>query len=160
MATHSVQTTANKLPFEIRHAISAFNNETQQAIVITLLNEGSLRFSELRDFLSDEDKQLHNQTLTNALDDLQEAGLVNKRVADADTDELISYYEVTEYGERFVDRLLETLGSVDSFDQRKSRYESVDNLHQGDGSTVTVEMPLGAGSQQSNEPPTAPGQER
>ncbi|KTG11387.1 hypothetical protein AUR64_03790 [Haloprofundus marisrubri] len=141
MTTQAVHNTAGKLPFEISAAINAFNNETRQAVIITLLNKDALRFSELRDSLSDEDNRLHNQTLTNALEALQEGGLINKRVADTESEQVRSYYEVSEYGERFVHHLLNSLGSVDDF-RPQAQYERVENMrHQAEGS-VAIEAPV------------------
>ena len=160
MPTQTVHHIARKLPFEIRDAVSAFDNDTRQAIMIALLNEGPLRFSELRDHLSDDDEQLHNQTLTNALEALQDGGLVNKRVANSDDERIQSYYEVSEYGERFVDHLLDTLGSVDDFDRRQPQYEPVENIQHGDGGSVVIEAPVDLGIQQErrDEPASTPGQ--
>ncbi|WP_254547208.1 winged helix-turn-helix transcriptional regulator [Halomarina pelagica] len=155
MTTHTVRNTADKLPFEIRAAVSAFDNGTRQAIMITLLNEGKLRFSELRDSLSDEDEQLHNQTLTNALEALQEGGLVDKRVADTAGEQVRSYYEVSEYGERFVDCLLNSLGSVDSFTPR-FHYEQVENIHNQEYGPVAVEAPVDLGLSRSEDDEPAP----
>lgn len=127
--TQVVEETASKVPTEIQAAIDAFNGETEQAIIVVLLNEGELAFSELKTELSTEDDELHNQTLTDSLRALQRGGLINKRTIGDESPRFSSYYEVSEYGERFVDRLLETLGSVDSFTRSDPEYERVDNIH-------------------------------
>lgn len=154
--TQKIEEIANKLPFEIRNAVSAIDNNTRQAIIIALLNEGTLRFSELKHKLSDEDQALHNQTLTNALEKLQDGGLVNKRVADTDGEEFKSHYEVSEYGERFVDCLLNSLGSVDDFERNRPRYQRVENIHQDNGGTVAIEKPVDLGSQHVERDETTP----
>lgn len=146
--TNAVQQTAAKLPFEITEAISAFDNETRQAVVITLLNEGQLRFSELRERLSDEDTRLHNQTLTNSLEKLQAGGLINKRIAELEGETPTPYYEVSEYGERFVDCLLNSLGAVNDPGQHQPRYERVEHIHHGDGE-VAIEGPVDLGTPES-----------
>lgn len=148
--TQKVQNIANKLPFEIQNAITAFDKDTRQAIIITLLNEGDLRFSELKEKLSDPDQAIHNQTLTNALEKLQKGGLINKRVADTEGGDIKSYYEVSEYGERFVDCLLNSLGSVDDFEPQEPRYQNVENMHQSNGEPVAIETPVNIDSQQSD----------
>lgn len=124
---------AERMPLEIRAALDAFDTETKQAIVITLLDESTLAFSELKRQLSTEDDQLHNQTLTNALRDLQRGGLINKRAPNEEDSEFDAYYEVSEYGERFVHCLLESLGSVDSFEKSKAEYTPVEHIHSQDG---------------------------
>ena len=140
--TKQVHNIANKLPFEIRDAISAFDKDTRQAIVITLLNEGSMRFSELQTALSDDTETVHNQTLTNALEKLQRGGLINKKVADTDNGEFKPYYEVSEYGERFVDCLLNSLGSVDDFEPQQPQYQRVENIQQSNGEPIAIEKPV------------------
>lgn len=158
--TKKVQNTANKLPFEIRDAISAFDKDTRQAIVITLLNEGSMRFSELQAELSDGTETLHNQTLTNALEKLQRGGLINKKVADTEDKELKSYYEVSEYGERFVDCLLNSLGSVDDFEPQQPQYQRVENIHQSDGEPIAIERPVSLDTDLSDHEDTPPNPPR
>lgn len=133
-----VTETAERIPTEIRAAISGFDNETTQAVVVTLIDEEALAFSEIQDHLSTDDDELHSQTLTNALRDLQRGELVNKRAATDDGNRISSYYEVTEYGERFVDCLLKSLGSVDSFEERA--YESVEHYRtQSQGESIRIE---------------------
>lgn len=134
MADESASRKAEQIPFEIRRAIDAFGGEREQAIVVTLIDEGPLSFSELNDELGG----LHNQTLTNALKNLRRGALVRKRATDSMESRYDAYYEVSEYGERFVNCLLESLGSVDSFDQAPPEYESVDHLR-SDGEAVLVE---------------------
>jgi DNA-binding HxlR family transcriptional regulator len=134
MTEQSVSQKAEQIPFEIRRAIEGFDSEREQAIVVTLIDEGPLSFSELQAELGD----LHNQKLTNALKKLRQGALVRKRATDAMESKYDAYYEVSEYGERFVDCLLESLGSVDSFDEAAPEYESVDHLRRG-GEAVLVE---------------------
>jgi DNA-binding HxlR family transcriptional regulator len=154
MSTSTVRQMAQKLPFEIRDAVNAFGSDTQQAIVILLLNEDRMRFSDIRDRLSDDEQTLHQQTLTNALNGLQDGGLVNKRIAGMEGKQFKSYYEVSEYGERFVDCLLNSLGSVDNIYQRQHHYEPVENIYTSEGGPVTVEVPVSYSVEEYNE--TAP----
>lgn len=134
MSDELISQKAEQIPFEIRRAVEGFDGEREQAIVVTLIDEGPLSFSELQDELGD----LHNQKLTNALKKLRQGALVRKRATDAMESKYDAYYEVSEYGERFVNCLLESLGSVDSFDEAAPEYESVDHLR-SDGEAVLVE---------------------
>lgn len=117
---------AEMFPYEIRAAVDAFAGERQQALLATLLEEGPLSFSDLQRAVveSDSGDELHQYKLSQALDPLQEAGLVAKRANDgAVSDRFDAYYEVTEYGSRFVHCLLESLGSVDSFEPSEQAVE-------------------------------------
>lgn len=118
------------IPPEIRRGVEAFSGETEQAVVVTLLDadEGKLAFSELQSALAPAGEEIHSQTLTNALDVLHRAGLVNKRADTAEGTRFGAYYEVSEYGERFVDGLLRSLGTVDATGPR-SDFEEVDHIH-------------------------------
>lgn len=134
MTDDPISQKAEQIPFEIRRAIDGLEGERQQAIVVTLIDEGPLSFSELNDELGG----LHNQKLTNALKQLRQGALVRKRATDSMESQYDAYYEVSEYGERFVNCLLESLGSVDSSEPASPEYESVDHLRSG-GEAVLVE---------------------
>lgn len=121
MPDEIVESRAKIFPTEIREAVGAFENDNSQAIIATLLEEGPQSFSQLRDDLG-----VHQQTLTNSLNSLRDSGLIRKRLADSDEGEYESYYEVSEFGSRFVDCLLNSLGSVDSF-QQDPPFRPVDN---------------------------------
>jgi len=117
---------AEMFPYEIRVAVDAFAGERQQALVATLLEEGPLSFSELQSAMGgpEEGEEMHQYTLSQALDPLQEAGLVAKRSNDGTvSDRYDAYYEITEYGSRFAHCLLESLGSVDSFEWSEQAVE-------------------------------------
>lgn len=121
----TVSERAELFPYEIRVAVDAFASERQQALVATLLEDGPLSFSELQHAMGGpEDEEMHQYKLSQALDPLQEAGLVAKRSNDGTvSDRYDAYYEVTEYGSRFVHCLLESLGSVDSFEPSEQAVE-------------------------------------
>lgn len=122
-----VEEQAGMIPFEIRNAIEALAGTREQAIVVTLLEEDRLAFSELEETLD-----LHSQQLTNAIDALLEGGVVRKRSSEDPTERYQAHYEVTEYGERFVDCLLGTLGTVDSGERPDVRRQQIDHIHDAD----------------------------
>ncbi|QCC49473.1 winged helix-turn-helix domain-containing protein [Halobellus limi] len=109
-------------PLEIRQAIDALSQKHGKAVIATLLEEGPQSFTELKQRLD-----LTSSQTTNALDALTVAGLVRKRTAVGDDGPYDSYYTVSEFGSRFVHHLLESLGSVDSFDGQRDQFEPVDN---------------------------------
>lgn len=121
------------IPHEIRRGVDAFSGENEQAIMVTLLNEQQLTFSDLQ-----RETELHSQSLTNALKKLRRAGLIRKR-SDGDFEKERAHYEASEYGERFVDCLLNSLGSVDGFEGHENRFEVVDHIHSPGPDNVLVE---------------------
>lgn len=111
--TESIERYANKFPNEISRAIDGLEGETRRAVFVLLYDEERLAFAEIKEELSDEEEELHQQTLTNALNDLISGGLVEKRVLEADEEtRFSSYYSVTEYGNRFLNSLFDSLGDV------------------------------------------------
>jgi DNA-binding HxlR family transcriptional regulator len=128
-----VEQRAERIPFEIRDAISAFDGKTEQALVVTLVDE-QLAFSEI-----EEELNLHSQQLTNAIDNLLSGGLIRKRSTDDPSSQYQAYYEVTEYGERFLDCLLSTLGTVDSGRRPEARLQQIRHIH-NTGTDTPVEI--------------------
>lgn len=117
--TQTVKEYSEEFPFEIRAGIEGIDGETEQAIMVLLMNEGALAFSEIKEMLSDSDEDLHPTTLSNALESLKDGGLINKRVDEADPESgLSSYYSVSEYGHRFVNSLFDSLGRADGLKGR------------------------------------------
>lgn len=118
-ATESIREYSEKFPWEIRDAIEGIEGETEQAVMALLMNEEPLAFTEIQEKLSDEEKELHQQTLSNALSNLTSGGLIRKKIKDINPGEdhpetsFSSYYSVSEYGDRFVHSLFDSLGSVD-----------------------------------------------
>lgn len=98
---------AARFPDEIRRAIEGLDGANRQAVVVALTNEGRLAFSELRDELD-----LHQQSLSNALDALVRGGLVRQR-ASGDDSPYPAYYEVSGFGQRFVESTFRSLGHAE-----------------------------------------------
>ena len=118
--TQTVKEYSEGFPIEIRAGVEGIDGETEQAIMVLLMNEGSLAFSEIKEKLSDPDEELHPTTLSNALESLKAGGLINKRVDEADPESgLSSYYSVSEYGRRFVNSLFDSLGRAEGVKGRK-----------------------------------------
>jgi DNA-binding HxlR family transcriptional regulator len=115
--TNSVKEYSNRFPWEIQSAINGIDGDTERAIIALLFDENKLPFTELQEELGDEEP-LHPQTLSNSLSKLRKGGLIEKRILDSDLDDehpedtFSSYYEISEYGERFVEALFASLGDV------------------------------------------------
>jgi len=111
--TQSVETFAAKFPEEISRAIDGLSGETERAVFVLLYDEEPLAFTQIKTRLSDEEEELHQTTLSNALSKLKKGGLVQKRVRDVDEEtQFTSYYSVTEYGKRFLNSLFDSLGTA------------------------------------------------
>jgi DNA-binding HxlR family transcriptional regulator len=115
--TNSVKEYSNRFPWEIQSAIDGIDGDTERAVIALLFDEDKLSFTEIQEELGDEDP-LHPQTLSNSLSKLKKGGLIEKRILDSDLDDehpeeiFSSYYEISEYGERFVEALFASLGDV------------------------------------------------
>ncbi|WP_155118380.1 hypothetical protein [Halorubrum sp. BV1] len=112
MTTTAIQRYSEKFPEEISKAIDGLGGDTERAVVIVLFNQGDLAFTELREELGD-DEPLHPETLSNALSNLKSGGLIRKRALEnGEEDPFSSYYTLSEYGERFIYSLFDSLGSL------------------------------------------------
>lgn len=110
--TEAVQQHASRIPEEIARALDGLQSDEERAVFVLLFEQPGLSFTELQEELGDED-QLHPTTLSNALDDLKAGGLIRKRMGDADEETgFTSSYFISEYGERFINSLFDSLGDV------------------------------------------------
>lgn len=112
MTTESIRELSNRFPVEIVAALDGVRNATNRAIFVLLFDEDRLAFTELQKKLGDDDK-LHPTTLNQALDEMQKAGLIRQRLIEDSEEPFSSYYEVTEYGERLINVLFQSLGEVE-----------------------------------------------
>jgi DNA-binding HxlR family transcriptional regulator len=93
-----------KVPKEARLANDALSgqNEIRWAVVSALIEKGALPFSELESVL-----EIHQQRLSNALDELQVGGLIKKRTIKNTGDKYAGYYDITEFGKNILDGFYE-----------------------------------------------------
>lgn len=96
---------ASQMPLEIRLAVDGLSghNNTGYAVVMLLSEESQLRFEELREKLD-----VHRQTLTNTLDDLQHGGLVKKRAGERIGDQSTGAYELSDFGDQLLNGLYQS----------------------------------------------------
>jgi DNA-binding HxlR family transcriptional regulator len=136
----SVEEYASKFPEEISRAIDGLSGETERAVFVLLYDEGPLAFTEIKEELSDDEDELHQTTLSNALSDLRNGGLIQKQVKEADEEtQFSSYYSLSEYGDRFLNSLLDTLGNAQGPAGRRRPIVEVD-LDRGNLYDATREM--------------------
>jgi DNA-binding HxlR family transcriptional regulator len=89
-------------PKKSRMAINALGgqNGKRYAIVTLLMDKKSLSYNEIKSKLN-----LASQSLSNALDDLQRGGVVEKRVGEKIGDQSTGNYTITSYGERLIQNI-------------------------------------------------------
>jgi DNA-binding HxlR family transcriptional regulator len=124
-----VEKLADRIPSEIREGISGIDGDVQYAIVVLLAENQTMAFSELREMLD-----VHQQTLSNALDTLQNGSIVTKREKGNLNDRYRADYVLTSFGERFLVKLFESLGTSTGIVIPHKNYEEHDNI---DGAVIS-----------------------
>lgn len=117
-----VKELASKIPTEIRRAVRGVNGDLQYAIVVLLSGHDGMAFSELKSALD-----THQQTLSNALDDLQNASIIRKHEKDL-SERYAADYRLTSFGEQFFVKLFESLGSGEGELVVEDHYIEADNI--------------------------------
>lgn len=132
---------ADRIPAEIKRAIAGIDGEKQYAIVVLLIKEDRLSFTEIK-----EELDLHQQQLSNSLDKLQDGSLVIRREVGNMDDRYQAIYQVTKYGKRFLDKLYATLESDSGM--KNEHMGTLQNLPQGN---VGGSVPQVSNSQASHQ---------
>lgn len=93
---------ASRIPKEVRMAVDSLSgqNDLRYAIIMVLIEHNDLQFSELQDRLG-----VHQQTLTNALQDMRVGGLIEKKPGEKIGDQTTGAYTQTVFGDRIVKSL-------------------------------------------------------
>lgn len=93
---------ADKFPKKLRLAVDGLSgkNEAGFAVMMLLIEEKSLSFTKISERLD-----LHPQTLSNTLDELQKGGLIRKEVGERIGDQSTGEYIITTFGERLLDSI-------------------------------------------------------
>ncbi|WP_390210916.1 winged helix-turn-helix transcriptional regulator [Halobaculum lipolyticum] len=91
---------ARKVPKEIRLAVEGLHgqNDLRFAVIIALLEGDNMKFTDLKETL-----EVHQQTLSNALDGLQTAGIIKKEADGMVGGQQTGQYVTTEYGKQILD---------------------------------------------------------
>lgn len=98
--TETYRQYANKIPKEIRLAVEGMQgqNELRFAIIVALLEEEELSFTDLKETLN-----IHQQRLSTALDSLQTGGIVKKEADGVVGGQQTGEYQTTEFGRQILD---------------------------------------------------------
>jgi len=116
---------ASKFPKELKLAIDGLSgqNEVGYAIVMLLVEEEALKFTEISEMLD-----LHPQTVSDALDDLQRGGLIEKKAGERIGDQSTGPYVLTTFGNRVLDSLYEATNPDANIHTRKALSEVIQTL--------------------------------
>lgn len=118
-----------QIPVEIRQATEALGGANERAALVLLIKEDGLPFSELK-----EELQLHQQSLTNALNNLQDGALVACH-EEIEADEYSTNYKATKFGKRLLDCLYGSLEMDRVVGRPKTNYDQIagmENTREGD----------------------------
>ncbi|WP_168215864.1 winged helix-turn-helix domain-containing protein [Halorussus ruber] len=111
-----VEKYSGRIPDEIKRAIDAINGDVQYAIVVLLIKEEGLAFTQLQ-----EELDVHQNTLSRNLDRLMDGGLLDREEFGEHSEKYKAKYTITSFGKRFIDHLFE---SIDPTWQRQSVYSN------------------------------------
>lgn len=116
---------ASKIPKEVRLAIDGLSgqNEMRYAVMMLLVEEGGLKFSQMKRQLD-----LHPQQLANALDSLERGGLVKKEPGERIGDQSTGQYEITTFGDRILDGLYEASKPGTPIEENITRNELIEAI--------------------------------
>jgi predicted transcriptional regulator len=99
-----IEAYANEVPEEIRHAIRGLDSDYRTAIFVALYKHGELSFSELQKTL-----EMDKAMLNYHLGILVESALVHHYYEHELGTETYSFYNVTSYGQSFLETLVQFL---------------------------------------------------
>jgi DNA-binding HxlR family transcriptional regulator len=118
---------ARKFPQEVRLAIEGLSgqNELGYAIMMLLVEEGSVQFKQIKNELD-----VHPQSLTNAIGDLEKGGLVEKRAGDQIGSQTTGEYVITNFGDRVLDSLYKASQPEVEIETERSLSKVLENLPQ------------------------------
>jgi DNA-binding HxlR family transcriptional regulator len=95
---------ASSVPVDIRRATEALAGDERFAIVVALVENDGLSFAELEGVLD-----IHQQTLSTALDAMQDGAIVARKEIVRPECQYRTQYEVTEFGRRVIDSLYDAI---------------------------------------------------
>lgn len=106
---------ADRIPVEVREAAKSLSSDNHFAVLSLLIQDEGLAFNQIRNEFED----LHQQSLSNILSQLQEGGFVIRKDIVTDLSDYSTQYEVTSLGERVLESLL------DAFEPRERNFAVV-----------------------------------
>jgi len=98
---------ANEMPYELRRAMEALNDDTRLAVFFVLLKYGELPFSQIMTEL--EIPPEYSSKLTYHIKKLQKSALVKNEYIKKEGVNSYSFYNLTEFGEELLNSLIDTI---------------------------------------------------
>jgi len=90
-----------EIPGDLRRALNALSDSKTRGLVVLLLKEGELSFTQIKELT-----ETHQQTLTDGLNKLQNGGIIVRDEV-VDSDNYYAKYRPTSFGKRILDGLFE-----------------------------------------------------
>ena len=98
---------ADELPSELKRAVEALDDDLRQAIFFVLLKNGELSFTQIMTELKIPRKD--SSILSHHLKILEKGALIKNKYAKKDGVDSHSFYDLTDFGEDILDKLMDTL---------------------------------------------------
>lgn len=98
---------ANEMPFELRRAVDALNDDIRLAIFFVLLKYGEMPFSQIMKELEIPSK--YSSKLTYHIKKLEKGALIKNEYTKKEGIDSYSFYDVTEFGDDLLKGLIDTI---------------------------------------------------
>ncbi len=116
LTTKQIKQYAEEMPIELRRSIEALSDEVRLGIFFVLFKYGEMSFSEIRNKLEIPTK--NSGYLAYHLKKLEKSALIRNDYSKKSGVTSHSFYDVTEFGERFIEGLMKSI-EIDQSIQEK-----------------------------------------
>jgi len=106
-ANEKIKEYANELPYELRRAMDALDDDIRLAIFFVLLKYGELPFSQIMKEL--EIPSEYSSKLTYHIKKLQKGAIIKNEYVKKEGIDNYSFYDITEFGEGLLNNLMNTI---------------------------------------------------
>lgn len=106
-ANKKIKKYANEMPYELRRAMDALDDDIRLAIFFVLLKYGELPFSQIMKEL--EIPSEYSSKLTYHIKKLQKGAIVKNEYVKKEGTDSYSFYDITEFGQRLLYNLMNTI---------------------------------------------------
>lgn len=106
-ANEKIKEYANEMPFELRRAMDALDDDIRLAIFFVLLKYGELPFSQIMKEL--EIPSEYSSKLSYHIKKLQKGALIKNEYVKKEGIDSYSFYDITEFGEGLLNNLIDTI---------------------------------------------------
>lgn len=106
-ANEKIKEYANEMPYELRRAMGALDDDIRLAVFFVLLKYGELPFSQIMKEL--EIPSEYSSKLTYHIKKLQKGAIVKNEYVKKEGTDSYSFYDITEFGEGLLNNLMNTI---------------------------------------------------